>query len=74
MECHGVPEYVIVNGRVCVDEGDLKAVQGYGRFVPTPVFPPYVYSMVKQREEVKYIDKNCKLDIFGPIHFQFVLR
>jgi len=74
MECHGVPEYVIVNGRVCVDEGDLKAVQGYGRFVPTPVFPPYVYFMVKQREEVKYIDKNFKLDIFGPIHFQFVLH
>jgi len=53
MECHGFPEYVIVNGRVCVDEGDLKAVQGYGHFVPTPVFPPYVYSMVKQREEEK---------------------
>jgi dihydropyrimidinase len=52
MECHGVPEYVIVSGRVCVDEGDLKAVQGFGRFIPTPVFPPYVYSMVKQKEEV----------------------
>jgi dihydropyrimidinase len=52
LECHGVPEYVIVNGRVCVDEGDLKAVQGYGNFIPTPVFPPYVYTMVKQREEV----------------------
>lgn len=68
MECHGVPEYVIVNGRVCVDEGDLKAVQGYGHFVPTPVFPPYVYSMVKQREEVKYIDKNCKIYL-GPSIF-----
>ncbi|XP_023715997.1 dihydropyrimidinase isoform X4 [Cryptotermes secundus] len=53
MECHGVPEYVIVNGRVCVDEGDLKAVQGFGHFIPTPVFSPYVYSMVKKREEEK---------------------
>ncbi|XP_046407330.1 dihydropyrimidinase isoform X2 [Ischnura elegans] len=51
MECHGVPEYVIVNGRVCVDEGDLKAVHGFGRFVPTPVNPPFVYQLVKDRDE-----------------------
>lgn len=43
MECHGVPEYVIVGGRVCVDNGELKVVQGHGRFVETPSFPPYVY-------------------------------
>lgn len=43
MVCHGVPEYVIVNGRVCVDEGELKAVQGFGNFVPTPTFSPFVY-------------------------------
>ncbi|XP_066996811.1 dihydropyrimidinase isoform X2 [Anabrus simplex] len=53
MVCHGVPEYVIVNGRVCVDENDLKAVQGYGKFVPTPVFPPFVYDQVLIREETK---------------------
>ncbi|XP_049806553.1 dihydropyrimidinase-like isoform X2 [Schistocerca nitens] len=51
MECHGVPEYVIVNGRVCVDEGDLKAVQGFGKFVPTPVYSEYVYEKVKHAEE-----------------------
>lgn len=43
MECHGVADYVIVNGRVCVDEGELKVVQGHGRFVETPAFAPYVY-------------------------------
>jgi dihydropyrimidinase len=68
MECHGVPEYVIVNGRVCVDEGDLKAVQGYGHFIPTPVFPPYVYTMVKQREEVKHIDVNSDTALLGSVH------
>ncbi|XP_071452014.1 dihydropyrimidinase isoform X1 [Hetaerina americana] len=51
LECHGVPEYVIVNGRICVDEGDLKAVHGFGRFVPTPVYAPFVYEMVKDRDE-----------------------
>uniref|UniRef100_A0A1B6DF52 dihydropyrimidinase n=1 Tax=Clastoptera arizonana TaxID=38151 RepID=A0A1B6DF52_9HEMI len=43
MVCHGVPEFVIVNGRICVDEGELKAVQGFGRFIETPPFAPFVY-------------------------------
>ncbi|XP_050313241.1 dihydropyrimidinase isoform X2 [Anthonomus grandis grandis] len=47
MVCHGVPEYVIVNGRVIVDEGQLRAVQGFGRFIETPVFPPFVYDPEK---------------------------
>lgn len=45
MECHGVPEYVIVSGRVCVDDGQLKAVQGYGHFVETPVNAPFIYDI-----------------------------
>lgn len=40
---HGVPEYVIVNGRVCFEEGEVKAVEGFGHFVPNPVFPAYIY-------------------------------
>ncbi|XP_044765123.1 dihydropyrimidinase isoform X2 [Coccinella septempunctata] len=45
MECHGVPEYVIVNGRIIVDDGQLKAVEGHGRFIETPVYAPYVYDI-----------------------------
>ncbi|XP_022915660.1 dihydropyrimidinase isoform X2 [Onthophagus taurus] len=47
MECHGVPEYVIVNGRVCVDEEQLRAVQGYGHFIETPLYPPFIYNPEK---------------------------
>ncbi|XP_018324153.1 dihydropyrimidinase-like [Agrilus planipennis] len=43
MECHGVPEYVIVNGRVCVDQGQLNIIKGSGRYLECPVFCPYVY-------------------------------
>ncbi|KAG5889855.1 hypothetical protein JTB14_013260 [Gonioctena quinquepunctata] len=50
MQCHGVPEYVIVNGRVCLDDGQLKVVEGYGNFVETPVFAPYVYDPSKMNE------------------------
>ncbi|XP_044008997.1 dihydropyrimidinase isoform X3 [Aphidius gifuensis] len=51
MEVSGTPEYVIVNGRVCLDDSDVKAVHGYGRFVETPIFPPYVYDKIEQREK-----------------------
>lgn len=43
MLVHGVPEYVIVNGRVCLEEGEVKPVQGFGKFVPTAPFPPFLY-------------------------------
>lgn len=44
MTCHGVPEFVVVKGRVCVDDGNLRVGQGHGSFIETPVFPPYVYN------------------------------
>lgn len=55
MECHGVPEYVIVSGRVCVDDEQLRAVQGHGRFIESAVYPPHVYNPQKLAEV-----KSCK--------------
>ncbi|VDO06640.1 unnamed protein product [Rodentolepis nana] len=53
MVCHGVPQIVITNGHVVVEEdGSLKVSQGSGRFVPTPSFSPYVYSKVLARNKV----------------------
>ncbi|XP_017876827.1 dihydropyrimidinase isoform X2 [Ceratina calcarata] len=51
MEVHGVPEYVIVEGRVCVDECEVKAVHGFGKFVETPNNNDYVYNMIEDREK-----------------------
>ncbi|XP_063834894.1 dihydropyrimidinase [Ostrinia nubilalis] len=39
----GSPQYVIVNGRVCLDDGDLRVAEGSGRFLKTPVNSPYIY-------------------------------
>lgn len=47
MECNGIPEYVLVGGRVCVDEGQLKVVQGHGKYVPTPTHSEFVYNIEK---------------------------
>ncbi|XP_037041498.1 dihydropyrimidinase isoform X1 [Bradysia coprophila] len=44
MTCHGVPECVIVKGRVCVEDGLLRVAEGYGTFLETPVSPPFVYN------------------------------
>ncbi|XP_012138424.2 collapsin Response Mediator Protein isoform X1 [Megachile rotundata] len=51
MEVHGVPEYVIVEGRVCVDECELKVVHGFGKFIETPCNAEYVYGMIEDREK-----------------------
>ncbi|XP_070511948.1 dihydropyrimidinase isoform X2 [Cardiocondyla obscurior] len=51
MEVTGVPEYVIVNGRVCVDECVLKAVHGFGKYVNTDPFGAYVYDMINDKEK-----------------------
>ncbi|XP_076619674.1 collapsin Response Mediator Protein isoform X3 [Colletes latitarsis] len=52
MEIEGAIEYVIVGGRVCVDEYELKAVHGFGKFVETPCHNEYVYDMIKNREKI----------------------
>ncbi|KAK6192380.1 hypothetical protein SNE40_003856 [Patella caerulea] len=38
MTVHGVPLYVITNGQVVLDEGQLKMTQGLGRFVIQNMF------------------------------------
>lgn len=42
MECHGVPEYVLVGGRVCVDNGVLNVVKGQGKFIHTPTNSQFI--------------------------------
>uniref|UniRef100_A0A7M5EDC2 dihydropyrimidinase n=1 Tax=Anopheles funestus TaxID=62324 RepID=A0A7M5EDC2_ANOFN len=43
MKCHGVPEFVIVRGRVCVEYELIRVAEGQGLFLETPVYPSFVY-------------------------------
>lgn len=43
LQCHGVPDFVVVRGKVCVDDGNLRVAEGQGKFVESPIRPPYVY-------------------------------
>ncbi|KAJ8299594.1 hypothetical protein KUTeg_023654 [Tegillarca granosa] len=49
MTCHGVPLYVITNGHVVLDEGQLKVTQGMGRFIPTPCYSEMAFGRIKDR-------------------------
>lgn len=58
MTCHGVPLYVITNGRIVVEEGEVHVTQGVGRFIPTPPFSPYVFMKINERDKVG-IHESC---------------
>ncbi|XP_023035379.1 dihydropyrimidinase isoform X2 [Drosophila willistoni] len=47
MVVHGVPEFVLVRGRICVENGIVRVAEGFGRFIPTPVRPPFVYDIIE---------------------------
>jgi len=46
IKCQGAPDTVIVQGRVVLDEGNLRTMQGLGKFISLPAFSPYVYEKV----------------------------
>ncbi|XP_023169569.1 dihydropyrimidinase 2-like isoform X2 [Drosophila hydei] len=52
MTVHGVAEYVLVRGRVCAENGSVRVAEGFGRFIPMAVRPPYVYDIVKEKVHV----------------------
>ncbi|XP_022222889.2 dihydropyrimidinase isoform X1 [Drosophila obscura] len=47
MTVHGVCEYVLVRGRICAENGQVRVAEGFGRFIPTPVRPPFVYDIIE---------------------------
>nr|XP_011445025.2 dihydropyrimidinase isoform X2 [Crassostrea gigas] len=67
MVCHGVPVYVITNGHVVLDEGQLKVTQGMGRFIPTPCNAEMVYGRVAKRELARMPQKVERDPYTGPV-------
>ncbi|XP_075987088.1 collapsin Response Mediator Protein isoform X2 [Anticarsia gemmatalis] len=39
----GSPQFVIVGGRVCLDDGELRVAEGFGKFLKTPTNSPAVF-------------------------------
>ncbi len=53
MTCHGVPEVVIVRGKVCVENGKVVGTKGWGQFVPNLPYASFVYDPVRKRDAVR---------------------
>ncbi|XP_041366411.1 dihydropyrimidinase-like isoform X2 [Gigantopelta aegis] len=65
--CHGVPLYVMMNGHVVLDEGQLKVTQGLGQFVPMSCNAEAVYGRVKERERNNMPVKVDREAYGGPV-------
>ena len=62
MECHGVADTVIVQGKVMVDEGRVRVMQGFGRFIPLSPFAPSIFEKVRSRQE-----ESISLSVVQPV-------
>ncbi|XP_065368513.1 dihydropyrimidinase-like isoform X2 [Calliphora vicina] len=58
MVCHGVPEMVLVRGRICVEDDKVRVAEGFGRFLNTPVRSPYVYDILEGKKTVNEEQNN----------------
>ncbi|XP_059057797.1 dihydropyrimidinase isoform X2 [Achroia grisella] len=65
-EVVGSPQYVIVNGRVCLDDGQLRVAEGFGKFLKTPVNCPYVYGLPEPGTPP--LDEPPSPDVPSPAH------
>lgn len=67
MTCHGVPEYVITQGRVVLEEEQLHVCQGMGRFIPMSPYSPFVFGCINEREKARRPIKIDREAYSGPI-------
>lgn len=51
MTVHGVPEYVLVRGRICVENETVRVAEGFGRFIPLPARSSSELELVEESVE-----------------------
>jgi hypothetical protein len=51
MEMTAGPEYVLFKGRLVLDQGVFRPMQGFGQYQPLPPFPPHLYDQIRIKKE-----------------------
>ena len=61
----GRPDVVILRGKVVLEEGEVRAVQGHGRALPLSPYPTHVYQKIKERQIFNFVPVERKEQDFA---------
>lgn len=61
----GAPEFVIVKGKVCLEDGNVRVAEGYGQFIEMPTHCPLIYAAKNgDSDSVDGVKEHEQLDEF----------